>query len=85
MEKVRKTECVVIVNDREYHLGGYGQDLGNGSFQSTCNVVARQGDSMKTTVLTFQVFLSDQRLAAEVALLSGQDRISELPGDYWFD
>jgi hypothetical protein len=75
MEANKKAQCVVI-NDQPYRVEGYGQDMGDGSFQSVCNIVTRQGDSTKTKRLAFQIFTRNQDLAAEVALLCGTNSVS---------
>ncbi len=76
MEAIKKMECIVV-DDRQYQVEGFGQDLRDGSFQSVCQIVTTQGDSAQTRRLTFLIFSRDQDLAAEVALLCGADIVSK--------
>ena len=55
MEAIKKMECIVV-DDRQYQVEGFGQDLRDGSFQSVCQIVTTQGDSAQTRRLTFQIF-----------------------------
>jgi hypothetical protein len=76
MEVIKKAQCVVI-DDQPYRVEGYGKDMGDGSFQSVCNIVTSEGESTKTKRLAFQIFTKDQSLAAEVGLLCGTDIVSK--------
>ena len=75
MEAIKKTERVVI-DDHQYQVEGSSQDLGDGSFQSICNIVTWTGDATRTRRLTFQIFTQDPDLAAEVGLLCGANTLS---------
>ena len=72
-----KTMERLVVNDRQYQVKGFGQELPDGSFQSVCQIVTMQGACAQTRHLTFQVFSLDQELAAEVALLCATDIVSK--------
>ncbi len=85
MEAIKKAQCVVI-DGQPYRVEGYGKDMGDGSFQSVCNIVTSEGESTKTKRLAFQIFTKDQGLAAEVALLCGANTVSKersVAIEYW--
>ena len=80
MEVIKKVECVVV-NDQQYRVEGFGQQMQEGGFQSICDVVRPQGDAAKPRRLTFQIFSRDQDMAAEIALQCGTNILSKEHAD----
>ena len=76
METGKWIECVVI-NNQQYRVEGFGEDMRDGSFRSVCHIVTTGADSTHTKRLAFQIFSPQQDLAAEVGLRCGVDKLSK--------
>ena len=76
MEAIKWFECVVI-NNQQYRVEGFGEDMRDGSFQSVCRIVTTGADSTHTKRLAFQIFSPQQDLAAEVGLRCGVVTLSK--------
>lgn len=76
METGKWIECVVI-NNQQYRVEGFGEDMRDSTFQSACHIVTTRGVSTSTRRLAFQVFSPQQDLAAEVGLRCGVDKLSK--------
>lgn len=76
METGKWIECVVI-NNQQFRVEGFGEDMRDSTFQSVCHIVTTRGVSTSTRRLAFQVFSPQQDLAAEVGLRCGVDKLSK--------